>query len=58
MEGSNNYKFNTNNSDDNARVITAISKRIEEHKILQFDFEFVVNDNIYLNVSWFQDWYC
>ena len=42
-------KASTINADDNAQTITTIFKHIEE-----FDFEFIVNDDIY--VTWFQDW--
>ena len=34
------------NANDNARTITAIAKHIKE-----FDFEFIVNDDIY--ITWF-----
>ena len=38
------------NADDNTQMITIIAKHIKE-----FDFDFIVNDDIYL--TWFQDWH-
>ena len=38
------------NTNDNAWTITAIAKHIKE-----FDFDFIINDDIYL--TWFQDWH-